>query len=150
MRWLSLVLCLIAGSAAAVEPAEMLADPVLERRARDISHELRCLVCRNESIDESHADLARDLRLLVRERLLAGDSDQDVIGFIVERYGEFVLLKPNSSGANLILWWAGPAGLLIAGMIAALYIRRRRRAETTPDELSDEENERLTRLLDGG
>ncbi|RMD49780.1 MAG: cytochrome c-type biogenesis protein CcmH, partial [Alphaproteobacteria bacterium] len=100
------------GAAWAVEPDEMLADPALEARARAISKQLRCLVCRNESIDESNAKLARDLRLLVRERLKAGDSDEEVIAYIVDRYGEFVLLKPRARGVNLLLWLAGPLMLL--------------------------------------
>ncbi|MGB7320768.1 MAG: cytochrome c-type biogenesis protein, partial [Albidovulum sp.] len=92
----------------AVQPDEILPDPALEARARALSTGLRCLVCRNENIDESNADLARDLRLLVRERLVAGDSDTEVIAFLVERFGEYVLLTPTSGGANLILWLAGP------------------------------------------
>ena len=103
MKWLWLVLMLLATPLAAVQPDEMLADPALEARARAISAELRCPVCRNESIDESNAPVARDLRLMVRERLVAGDTDAQVIAAVVDRFGEFSLLKPEASGANLIL-----------------------------------------------
>ena len=117
------------------------------KRARELSKGLRCLVCRNESIDESNADLARDLRLLVRERLVAGDSDAEVLDFVVGRYGEYVLLEPTRDGANLILWIAGPAMLLGAIAIAGAYVLRRRVA-TPPDALSDAERQRLGELLD--
>lgn len=134
--------------ALAVLPDEMLADPALEARARTISAGLRCLVCRNENIDDSNAGLARDLRLLVRERLMAGDSDDEVVAYLVGRYGEYVLLNPTATGANLILWIAGPSALL-AGLIGAgLYLRRRRRApETVVDPLSAEEQKRLAEIL---
>ncbi|MCB2128553.1 MAG: cytochrome c-type biogenesis protein CcmH [Rhodobacteraceae bacterium] len=149
MRWLILVLCLIAGPVAAVQPDEILADPVLEARARDLSKGLRCLVCRNENIDESNADLARDLRLLVRERLVAGDSDDQVIAYLVDRYGEYVLLQPTARGENLILWVAGPAMLIAALSGAALFLRRRRRApDAAPEPLSDDERARLKDILD--
>src|SRR5262249_44640578 len=111
---------------AAVEPDEILADTRLEARARALSAELRCLVCQNQSIDDSHAPLARDLRLLVRERLQAGDSDRQVIDFLVARYGEFVLLKPRLSGHTLLLW-AAPAAAVLAGMVALVLALRRRR-----------------------
>ncbi len=137
----------LATPAMAVEPDEILADPVLEERARDMSKNLRCLVCRNESIDESSAELARDLRLLVRERLVAGDTDAETIDFIVARYGEYVLLTPRATGSTLILWIAGPVMLLAALWIAATYIRRRR-PETTADTLSSDEKTRLSQLLD--
>lgn len=130
----------------AVEPSEVLADPVMENRAREISKELRCLVCRNENIDESHADLAKDLRLLVRERLMQGDSNVQVIDYIVERYGEYVLLKPTLTGANKVLWIAGPAMLLLALGIGYAFVRRRQ-TETALDELSDEEAARISALL---
>ena len=123
---LSVFLALAASLAVAVEPGEVLDDPVLEARARELAKGLRCLVCRNESIDESNADLARDLRLLVRERLVAGDSDEQAIAFIVARYGEFVLLKPTGGGANIILWASGPLMLLGALIFAAIYLNRRR------------------------
>src|SRR5215217_2510816 len=113
--------------ALAVSPDEMLADPVLEERARDISAGLRCLVCQNQSIDDSDADLARDLRILVRERLTAGDSDEQVRQYLVDRYGEFVLLRPRLEAHTLILWLAAP-GLLLAGLVTLLLTARRRRA----------------------
>ncbi|MCR9151065.1 MAG: cytochrome c-type biogenesis protein CcmH [Rhodobacteraceae bacterium] len=145
---LSLALAAVALPAAAVQPDEVLADPALEERARELSKGLRCLVCRNESIDESNAELARDLRILVRERLVAGDSDEEVIRYLVDRYGEFVLLKPTLTGSNLVLWIAGPAMLLLAGGIAAIYLRSRRRAEEPDvDSLSDEERRRLDEIL---
>jgi cytochrome c-type biogenesis protein CcmH len=131
----------------AVQPDEMLADPVLEARAREISKGLRCLVCQNESIDDSNAGLARDLRLLLRERLAAGDSDAAAVDFIVARYGEYVLLNPTAQGSNLILWLAGPAMLLGGGVIAALYLRRRRGAEAQPGSLSPDEKARLAEIL---
>ncbi|MEM9974195.1 MAG: cytochrome c-type biogenesis protein [Pseudomonadota bacterium] len=132
--------------AGAVEPDEVLTDPVLEERARALSEGLRCLVCRNESIDESNADLARDMRLLVRERLVAGDSDEEVIGFLVERYGEYVLLRPTLTGANLALWLAAPAMLLLGAGIAFVYLRGRAKP-AGPEALSEEEKARLAELL---
>lgn len=149
MRLLALIFLLLgAMPAVAVTPDEVLDDPALEERAREISAELRCMVCRNESIDESDADLARDMRLLVRERLLEGDSDEDVIAFIVERYGEYALLRPTTDGANLILWIAGPVMLLVALGIGGGYVWSRRAAPTRGEEaLSDEEEARLSALL---
>jgi cytochrome c-type biogenesis protein CcmH len=146
LRALCVALALWSAPAHAVQPDEVLPDPALEERARGISAGLRCLVCRNESIDESNAGLARDLRLLVRERLVAGDSDAEVVAFVVDRYGEYVLLRPTLGGANLLLWLAGPAMLLIAGGIAAAYLRRRARA-VAPAGLSPDEEERLRELL---
>ena len=138
---------LSATQAMAVQPDEVLSDPTLESRARDLSRGLRCLVCRNENIDDSNASLARDLRLLLRERLVAGDTDAQAVAFIVDRYGEFVLLNPTSGGANLILWWAGPA-MLITGMgISALYLRRRRSAPDPDAALTAAEMARLQDLL---
>lgn len=140
---------LLASGAQAVEPDEVLSDPVLEERARDISQTLRCLVCRNESIDESNAKLAKDLRLLVRERLTAGDSDEEAVDYIVERYGEYVLLRPLTGGANWILWAAGPAMLLLAGGTALAFVRRRSRAEAPAvAALSEEEKTRLAQILE--
>ena len=133
MKRLILIFCLIAAPLWAVQPDEILDDPVLEDRARALSKGLRCLVCRNESIDESHAELARDLRLLVRERLVAGDSDDEAIAFIVARYGEYVLLRPNSSGSNLVLGLAGPGLLLLALGVAVLYVRRRGQGQLAAD-----------------
>ncbi|MCU0912561.1 MAG: cytochrome c-type biogenesis protein CcmH [Rhodobacteraceae bacterium] len=148
MRRLLLALALLAGPAFAVQPDEVLDDPALEARAREISHGLRCLVCRNESIDESNAELARDLRLLVRERLVAGDSDAEVVDFVVDRYGEYVLLRPTATGSNLVLWIAGPAMLAFALAAAALYVRRRRAApEPATAGLSAEEQARLDEIL---
>ena len=122
----------------------MLDDPALEARARDISAGLRCLVCQNESIDESHADLAKDLRLLVRERLVAGDTDGEVVAFVTARYGEYVLLNPTTKGANLLLWLAGPLMLLIALAVAAGYLRRRTSAPV--GDLTPEDRARLDEL----
>jgi len=141
---------LVAAPALAVQPDEVLADPVLEARARAISKEVRCLVCRNESIDDSNAALARDLRLLVRERLTAGDSDAEVRDYLVERYGEFVLLKPRFSAANAALWLAGPITLLL-GLIAIVAYHRTRRphAEAREAPLTDEEKRRLDEILKG-
>ena len=147
MRRLIFILCLLAAPVWAVQPDEILDDPVLEQRARDLSKGLRCLVCRNESIDESHAELARDLRLLVRERLLAGDSDDEALEFIVARYGEHVLLKPNRSGSNLVLWLAGPGLLLVALIVAAGYLRRRGQGRLA-EGLSEEEEARLRKILE--
>ncbi|MCA3488365.1 MAG: cytochrome c-type biogenesis protein CcmH [Rhodobacter sp.] len=145
---LALVL-LAAAPAGAVQPDEVLADPALEARARALSQGLRCPVCRNESIDESHADVARDLRLVLRERLVAGDSDEEAIDFIVARYGEYVLLNPTARGSNLLLWLAGPAMLGAGGLIAALYLRRRSSAgEPAPETLSEADARRLAELLD--
>jgi cytochrome c-type biogenesis protein CcmH len=145
-----LALALLAAVPAwAVQPDEVLSDPVLESRARELSKGLRCLVCRNESIDESHADLARDLRLLLRERLVAGDSDDEAMTFIVDRYGEYVLLTPTTGGSNLILWIAGPAMLGAGGLIAALYLRRRGRGDGPGAEaLTEDESRRLDEILD--
>lgn len=145
MRWLILCL-LLAAPAFAVEPDEMLDDPVLEDRARAISAGLRCPVCRSENIDNSDAGIARDLRLLVRERLLAGDSDAEVMEYIVDRYGEYVLLKPRTSGSNLILWAAGPVMLLIGLGIGLVYLRRRRPAENEA-VLDAAERARLREIL---
>ena len=147
LRALILAALLVASPAMAVQPDEILADPVLESRARDLSRGLRCLVCRNENIDDSNASLARDLRILLRERLTAGDTDTQAVAFIVDRYGEFVLLSPTSGGANLILWWAGPA-MMAAGLgISALYLRGRRTAAEPETALSPAESTRLSEIL---
>ncbi len=135
-----------ATAALAVQPDEMLKDPALEERARELSKGLRCLVCRNESIDESNAELARDLRILVRDRIQAGDTDEEVLDFVVGRFGEYVLLNPPATGSTLILWFMGPA-LLVAGVgIAVLYLRKRRPG-AVEENLSDTEKERLAQLL---
>ena len=149
MRWLLVALSLaIASPAFAVQPDEILDDPELEARARDISKDLRCLVCRNENIDDSHASLARDLRLLVRERLVAGDTDDEVYDYVVDRYGEFVLLNPRLTGSNLIIWLSGPVLLIIGGALAYSFIRRRptEALAARPAGLSDEEAKRLAEL----
>ena len=146
---LSLALCLLLASAAqAVQPDEVLPDPALEARARAISAGLRCLVCQNQSIDDSDAPLAKDLRLLVRERLKAGDSDQEIVDFVVARYGEFVLLKPRLSLHTLLLWLATPAVFALALGLIWLAYRRRREAAQTLTPLSVNEKRRLKRLLD--
>lgn len=148
LGWLLAVLALaVSQSAAAVEPNEMLKDPALEARAREISRELRCVVCQNESIDESEADLAHDLRVLVRERLVAGDSDQQVLQFVVDRYGDFVLLRPPVKPATYLLWASPAILLLIAAGISVVYLRRRRRGSTTAAPLTAEEQARLDALL---
>jgi len=148
MRPLVLALCLLASPCRALQPDEILADPALETRARDIGKGLRCLVCRNESIDDSNAGLARDLRLLVRERLVAGDSDREVIAYVVDRYGEFVLLRPTGTGANLALWLAGPATLLVALGVSLAYLRRRQDARSSERNLSEAEEARLREILE--
>lgn len=149
MRLIFALMALLAASPAwAVQPDEMLTDPALEARARSLSQGLRCLVCRNENIDDSNAQLARDLRLLVRERLVAGDSDAAAIAFIVDRYGEYVLLNPTTTGSNLALWLAGPAMLLVGGGIAVAYLRKRRgAAEVPPKALSADEAARLAEIM---
>ncbi|ASP21410.1 cytochrome c-type biogenesis protein CcmH [Antarctobacter heliothermus] len=142
------VLAVVASVALAVQPDEVLDDPALEARARDISAGLRCLVCQNESIDESNASLAKDLRLLVRERLVAGDTDAEVVAFIVDRYGEFVLLKPTTGGWNWLLWASGPGLFVIALGMGVVYIRRRGQVPAGGEAgLSEEEQKRLDELL---
>jgi cytochrome c-type biogenesis protein CcmH/NrfF len=142
------ILCaalLLSPAAWAVTPDEILADPALEQRARDISAGLRCLVCQNQSIDDSDADLARDLRVLVRERLEAGDSDKQVIDFVVSRYGEFVLLRPRFNTQTMLLWIA-PFALLVAGGAFVLLASRRRRPVAEAG-LSDDERAALEDVL---
>lgn len=148
MRVLAFLLCLIAVPAAAtVDPDEIFDDPALEERARGLFKELRCVVCRNEAIDESNADLARDMRLMVREQLEQGASDAEAMEFMVERYGEYVLLRPTTEGANLVLWAAAPAMFVLALGGALLYLRRRRDASDSQfTDLSPEEEERLRQL----
>lgn len=153
MKRLAMILLLVASPLWAVQPDEILPDPAMEARARDISAGLRCLVCRNESIDESNAELARDLRLLVRERLLEGDSNDEVVAYIVDRYGEYVLLRPTLTGSNLLLWLAGPAMALLGLGVAVAYLRRqsRRRGEAEADAasqaLSSAEQARLDEIM---
>ncbi|MEM9097192.1 MAG: cytochrome c-type biogenesis protein [Pseudomonadota bacterium] len=150
-RVLVLVLgLLLALPAQAVQPDEVLADPVLEARAREISKEIRCLVCRNESIDDSSAALARDLRLLVRERIMAGDTDGEVKLYLVERFGEFVLLNPPFNLGNLAIWLSGPVILLLGAMGAAVYLRGQRKEPAVPESpLTEEEKAEVERLLKG-
>src|SRR5579863_10109072 len=138
---LVLMLGLLAASAWAVQPDEMLADPGLEARAREISRDLRCLVCQNQSIDDSDAPLAHDLRVLLRERIAAGDSDEKAKQFLVDRYGDYVLLKPPFKKSTLVLWF-GPAILLLAGVGAAFAVYRQRRLKPVADVLSAEEKAR--------
>jgi cytochrome c-type biogenesis protein CcmH len=138
-------LLLLTTAALAVEPAERLADPALEARARALSQGLRCLVCQNESIDESHAELAHDIRVLLRERLTAGDSDAAAMAYIVARYGDFVLLQPPVKSSTLLLWFGPPALLVLAGASVLVGLRRRR---APPPPLSDEERARLAALLE--
>jgi len=142
------MMLLLSGAAAhAVEPRERLADPALEARARDISAGLRCLVCQNESIDDSGADLAHDIRVFVRERLTEGDTNPQVVAAVVSRYGAFVLLKPPVEPATYLLWF-GPPLLVLTGLGGALFwLRRRRPAEATQAPLSTEEEHRLRTLL---
>jgi cytochrome c-type biogenesis protein CcmH len=159
MRWLRLMAMtlalLSAQSARAVQPDEILSDPALEARARGLSKELRCMVCQNQSIDDSDAPLARDLRLLVRERLQGGDSDQQVLDFLVVRYGNFVLLKPPFNWHTALLWIGPPAVLLGGALVLLVFARRRNRrgAEVAKPEggnLSVAEETRLARLMNSG
>ena len=145
---LALYLLTIAGPAHAVRPDEMLPDRALETRAREVGQELRCLVCRNQSIDDSDADLAHDLRVLVRQRITAGDSNDQVIAYVRSRYGDFVLLRPPFEIATALLW-GGPALILLLGGIAlARFYRRRDEAPSAP--LSPEERRRLSAVLGEG
>jgi len=145
---LALYLLTIAGPAHAVRPDEMLPDAALEARAREVGQELRCLVCRNQSIDDSDADLAHDLRVLVRRRIAAGDSNDQVIAYVRSRYGDFVLLRPPFEIATALLW-GGPALLLLLGAIAlARFYRRREEPPSAP--LSPEERRRLSAVLGEG
>lgn len=145
MKRLILLLCLLTSPAWAVQPDEILDDPALEERARDISAGLRCLVCRNESIDESNAELARDLRLLVRERLVEGDSNDEVVQYVVDRYGEYVLLKPR----DWIIWIAPLVMLALGAGLGIAYVRGRSRA-TAPseDRLTEAEQARLRQIME--
>jgi len=151
MRKLGLIIliCLaFPGTAYALDPGEQLSDPAIEARAREISRELRCLVCQNQSIDDSDADLARDLRRTVRERLEAGDSNAEVLDYAVERYGEFILMRPRLSAYTLALW-ATPGLLLAAGMIVVSIVFRRRSRSNAAGALNSDEEARLKSLLNG-
>ena len=143
--------CLLVGNALALQPNEVLKDPALEARARALSKDIRCLVCQNQSIDDSNADLARDLRVLVRERLQKGDSDPEILDFLVKRYGDFVLLKPPVKVSTYLLWY-GPIGIFILGVIGLIVFFRNRRvvpARTTAG-LSADEEKRIAAVLDDG
>lgn len=145
LAMLPALLLLVATHAYAIDPGEALDDPALEGRARALSSELRCLVCQNESIEESHAELAKDLRMLVRKRVLAGDSDEQVLDYVVERYGEFVLLRPPFEPATWGLW-LGPLALLIGGGLGVyVFFRSTRRVGQSP--LAADEQEALNRLM---
>jgi cytochrome c-type biogenesis protein CcmH len=148
LRFMLVGLALLAAQPAiAVQPDEILKDPALESRARALSRELRCMVCQNQSIDDSDAPLARDLRVLVRERLTTGDSDSQVVDFLVARYGEFVLLKPRFAWHNAVLWLT-PAAALVAGAVAMLVaVRRRRAARTAAAPLTPDEERRLAEVI---
>lgn len=148
MRWLAgLLLAVFLGMAPAIvfaaTPAEMLADPRLEARAEALGDQLRCLVCQGESIEASNADLAHDLRVLVRERIKAGDTDQQVIDYLVSRYGEFVLLKPVFAPYTWLLWLAGPGLLVIGGIAIILFLRMRRHQPAEPARLGPDEKAAL-------
>ena len=146
---LAALLLVLTSSAVAVQPGEVLADPALETRAREIGKELRCLVCQNQSIDDSDADLARDLRVLVRERLRAGDSDRQVVDYVVSRYGDFVLLRPPLKASTYALWFGTPLALLLAVVaIVAYYRNRQRRVGEVAAPLSAADEERLARVLE--
>lgn len=132
----------------AVTPDEILKDPVLEQRARMLSQELRCMVCQNQSIDDSDAPLAKDLRLLVRERLVKGDSDRQVLDFLVSRYGSFVLLKPPLEVSTLLLWGLAPVALLGGIVTLFLMARRRKAVVLEPTALSGEEQRRIKKLVE--
>lgn len=153
MKRLAVALMLLAAAPAlAADPSEMLKDPVLEKKAEELGKELRCLVCQNESIEDSNADLARDLRIIVRERIAKGESPDQVKQYVVDRYGDYVLLKPPFKGSTLVLW-LGPFVLLVLGAAAAFAVFRRRAGAgaVPPPPLSAEEKRRLDALLkDGG
>ena len=143
--------CLLVGNALSLQPNEVLKDPALEARARALSKDIRCLVCQNQSIDDSNANLARDLRVLVRERLQKGDSDPEILDFLVKRYGDFVLLKPPVKVSTYLLWY-GPIGILILGVIGLIVFFRNRRVVPTRTTagLSADEEKRIAALLDDG
>ena len=149
MKHLILIFVLLASPAFAVLPDEVLSDPVLESRARALSKELRCVVCQGENIDESNAGIARDLRLLVRELLVDGESDQEILDFVVERYGEYVLMRPTWVGSNIILYIAGPVLLLFALIAGFTYLRGRSSVPNVAGAaLSSDEAKRLAELLE--
>jgi cytochrome c-type biogenesis protein CcmH len=139
-------LLMLALPAAAVDPSEILDDPALEARARAISAQLRCLVCQNQSIDDSNADLAREIRIIVRERLVAGDTDEQVLQYLVDRYGEYVLLQPVVAPHTILLWSAAPAVLIIGGIAIVLAARRKRQEPGIAAPLSADEQRALDEL----
>jgi len=143
---LLLLLALFAFPALAVEPSELLPDPALESRARDIGRSLRCVVCQNQSIDDSAAEVARDMRRAVRERLSAGDKDEQVFAYMVARYGDYVLLKPPFKAGTWVLWLGGPIVLIVAGGLL-LIAARRRKPIPPPEPLDEEERHRLDHIL---
>lgn len=150
MRRLALIAALLLAlpfAALAVQPDEVLEDPALEARARQISQKLRCPVCQGENIDESNAAISRDLRLYVRERLVAGDDDGQVVDAVVDRFGEFVLFEPRASGGNLVLWLAGPLMALIALLVAWRFMRGRAGAPPQGSALSEAEKTRLDEIM---
>jgi cytochrome c-type biogenesis protein CcmH len=150
LQALMLLVALLAPSASrAVEPGEMLSNPALEARARALSKDLRCMVCQNESIDDSGAPLAHDLRVLVRDRIKSGDSDAQVLDFLVARYGEFVLLKPRLSWHTVALWGLPPAVLLVGAIVILMDLRRRRSGQAAQEQavLTAAEEARLAELL---
>jgi cytochrome c-type biogenesis protein CcmH len=140
----------LASAALAVMPAERLADPALEARARALSQELRCLVCQNQSIDDSNADLAHDLRVLVRERLVAGDSDRQVLAYLTSRYGDYVLLRPPVEPATYMLWFGPPALLLLGAIVILIGWRRSSADAPAPPALSEQERRRIIGLMKEG
>jgi len=143
-RALALALVLAAQQALAVEPSEMLSDPALEARARTLSRELRCVVCQNQSVDDSQAEVAHDIRRAVRERLVAGDTDKQVLDYMVARYGDYVLLDPPFKARTLLLWLGGPAVLLLGA--AGIWLAARRK-QAAPAPLSEAERRRVEELL---
>ncbi|SLN12706.1 cytochrome c-type biogenesis protein [Pseudooctadecabacter jejudonensis] len=146
MKRVALALCLWVAPVWAVQPDEVLDDPLLEERARALSDGLRCPVCRNESIDESNAGISRDLRILLRERLVAGDTDAEALQFLVDRYGDYILLNPKVEGANILLWLAAPLMLILAGGVAFVTVRGRSSAPA-PEQLSEAEQRKLDDIL---
>ena len=145
----AILLAMSSGAALAVEPDEILDDPALEERARSISAGLRCLVCQNQSIDDSDAPLAKDLRVLVRERLVAGDSDAEIVGYVVDRYGEFVLLNPRVAPHTYALWLTPPVLLVIGALLVWSLFRRRAPGTAGGPALTSEEERRLGELMAG-
>ncbi|MEM9329979.1 MAG: cytochrome c-type biogenesis protein [Pseudomonadota bacterium] len=148
--WIAVLFLLVSvGTAHSVNPDEVLDDPVLENRARALSVEIRCLVCQNQSIDDSDAQLARDLRVLVREKLVEGLTDEQVLDYLVARYGEFVLLKPRFNAGTSVLWIAPFAILVLSGIALFLYARRRQPVPVEKAALTEQEQNQLKKLLDG-